>query len=360
MTTFGFVGPMPPIRSGIAHHSSQLVAGLREVGVDVEVHSWCSQYPSALYKRSQVDPGAVADPSVRWTLKWWDPTSWIATGRSLRYVDRLIIPWTVPFHAPHYLTVAKSAGVPVTLMVHNALPHESMVGARQLTAPMMRRAERIVTQSRSVQEDCLLLAPHTPVSVVPAPPTFPLETKPLPPAPVRLLVLGYIRDYKGVDVALEAMRLLVESGQELELTVAGEVWDGDTQRWYALVERLGLSDRVNLCLQYQSNAAVSELVAGHHLLVAPYRSATQSGVVAQALAAGRPVVASRVGGLPDQVHEGVNGALATAGDAGSLAEAICRAASDIDALSAGALAGSPSWSDVARVFVAPNRVEASA
>jgi glycosyltransferase involved in cell wall biosynthesis len=58
------------------------------------------------------------------------------------------------------------------------------------------------------------------------------------------------------------------------------------------------------------------------IVAAPYVNATQSGVVAAAFGNGRPVVATRSGGLPDAVREGINGLLAQPNDAPSLADAL--------------------------------------
>jgi glycosyltransferase involved in cell wall biosynthesis len=59
-----------------------------------------------------------------------------------------------------------------------------------------------------------------------------------------------------------------------------------------------------------------------NVVVVPYLDATQSGVVAYAFGLGRPVVATRVGGLPDVVHDGVNGLLVPPRDAAALSGAL--------------------------------------
>ncbi|MBN2471571.1 MAG: glycosyltransferase family 4 protein, partial [Anaerolineae bacterium] len=66
-------------------------------------------------------------------------------------------------------------------------------------------------------------------------------------------------------------------------------------------------------------------------VVLPYRAITQSAVLQNAFACGRPVVVTRVGGLPDVVEAGRNGFLAAPEDPASLAEAIVRLLADPDA-----------------------------
>ena len=152
-----------------------------------------------------------------------------------------------------------------------------------------------------------------------------------------------------------AVSVLANEGRKIQLTVAGEPWDGDSARWTDMVNGLGLSEIVDLRLGYQPDSVVTELIASHHGLLAPYRSATQSGVVAQALAAGRPVIATRVGGLPDAVHEGKNGTLAAPNSVAALASAIGRFEADLERLADGAALTKTSWASVATALVGSHR-----
>lgn len=348
----GFVGPVPPIRGGIAHHSARVIEALRELEHEVVVHSWRSQYPRLLYRRSERDDGAVTFPGVSWSLRWWDPTSWIRVGRDLRRVDRIVMPWTVPVHGPHYLSVMWAARVPVSIHVHNVFPHEPIPASRWMAKRVLGRADRLVTHASSVARDCAGLLGTDSAVMVAHPPDLPVVRRPAPALPLRLLALGYLREYKGTDLAMRAVARLAEAGSEVTLTVAGEPWDRGPGPWHDLVDELGVADRVSLRLSYQSDEEVAELIASHHALIAPYRSATQSGVVAQALAAGRPVVATTVGGLPDVVREGENGALARPNDVESLADAIARLQRNLPALTAGAEATNASWQQVAAALLA--------
>jgi glycosyltransferase involved in cell wall biosynthesis len=89
---------------------------------------------------------------------------------------------------------------------------------------------------------------------------------------------------------------------------------------------------------------VAQLLADHHLVVAPYRDATQSGIVPLAQAAGRPSVVTPVGGLARQITDGLDGVVAEGVDSQSISRAIVRAAARLDALAAGAADAAPKWS----------------
>ena len=341
------VAPFPPFRGGIAQHSAQLAKALIATQHNITLYSWRSQYPKMFYRRPEIDTSVTAFSDAEKVLQWWNPFSWISLGKKLRHADLIIFPWTVPFHAPHYLTMMSISKTPAVLMVHNALPHEPFPAARFLARQVFKRSSRLVTHARSIDIVCKQLANNIDSFVVPLPSVLSTIEKPPPPAPpFRLLALGYLRHYKGTDLAIEAVAYLKSRGNSVHLTVAGEPWDGNQEYWERYVEELQVNNEVTLKLKYQSDSNLTDLLAEHHALIAPYRSATQSGVVALALDAGRPVIATRVGGLPEVVTEGINGALAEPESLESLVEAIIRVKESFPNLIKGSMSQQTSWVNV--------------
>ena len=343
-----FVGPVPPLPGGISQHSARVVEALRNCGADVTVVSWASQYPPVLYKGSKRDPDAQPFPGARFLLRWWDPTSWVRAGRIAKQSDLLVMPWVTPVHAVPQRTIAATAGVPVSYLVHNAIPHERMPFDERLAHASMHRAAQIVVHAQAVAADVHLLAPGVPVAIVPHPPQLPIVAEPLPPRPpLRLLCLGLVRHYKGFDIAVEAVRTLRQRGVDVQLTIAGEMWD-DHEEWERRVAAPDLEGAVTLVARYLADDEMGVRLAQHHMLIAPYRSATQSGVLSLAFAAHRPVVATDVGGLREAIDERGGGAVVPPEDAGALADAIIKVADDLDGASTRAGATSWTWDDVAR------------
>jgi glycosyltransferase involved in cell wall biosynthesis len=137
------------------------------------------------------------------------------------------------------------------------------------------------------------------------------------PEPRSLLMFGRMEAYKGLDVLITACERLQAMGTSFTLTLAGRGPELDRLR-----PRVAALPSVQVVDGWLTpREAIAQLQASS-LVVMPYRESTQSGVLAAAFANGRPVVASRVGGIPDVVQDGTSGVLVPAGDPAALAHAI--------------------------------------
>lgn len=347
------VGPVPPIKGGISQHTARLSEGFGRVdGVSAEVLSWAAQYPARLYGRDQIDRAVSPQPGARFELRWWNPFTWLRAAARARTADLLLMPWVVPVHAPiqWLLTVTGRRERPVVFHVHNPTPHEPLPLSVPLARLALRRADLLVTHSESIVDELRALGIRVPTLVVPHPPDLPVRPTDLPYSPpLRLLCFGTVRRYKGFDIAVRALAGLREKGVDATLTVAGEEWE-DAQLG-TVAEAAGVADLVDLELRYLPDAELIELLASHHIVVAPYRSATQSGVVSLAVAAGRPVVSTTVGGLPELIHDGVEGALVPPDDPTALADGIIAVQQRLEEASADAAASASTWDEMARRII---------
>jgi len=347
-----YIGPVAPLSGGISHCGSGLVRGLRRTGHEVEVVSWAAQWPAKLYRSPARDATVAPLPGAKFTMKWWSPRSWWRAGRAARGADLLILPWVTPLQAPSYRTIMAAARVPTLIVVHNPRPHEPRPGDMAMTRSVLRRADALLTHSEAALRTVREVVPGKPAAFAPHPPNIAVGAHPLPPhPPIKALFFGIVRPYKGLDVAFDAIAALRERDLPIELTVAGEFWD-PIDGWRERIADAGLEAAVELRPGYVPDHAVEELFATHHIVVASYRSATQSGVVPLAIAAGRPTVATPVGALTEQVIDGETGIVAAHADAASFAAAIERAVAEIDKLASGARAHATTWDAVARTAVA--------
>jgi len=140
-----------------------------------------------------------------------------------------------------------------------------------------------------------------------------------------VLFVGHLVPVKALDVLLRAWALLLRFpsvGAHLRLVLIGEGTERDTLEQQA--RELGITDRVAF-LGPKLQPLVADWIAAADLLTLPSHAEGSPNVVVEALASGTPVVASRVGGVPDLVDDGVNGLLVPAGDAAALADALAAA-----------------------------------
>ncbi|MEO3786642.1 glycosyltransferase family 4 protein [Actinocorallia sp. B10E7] len=318
------VGPAFPYKGGGAQHTTELAHRLRAAGHEVALESWKAQYPGFLYPGQQtIDvPEGEVFPGTRRELSWRRPDGWLRVGRRLRSYDLVVFAVLSSVQVPAYLGLLRGIGgaARTVALCHNVLPHEPKPYDRPLMRALLRRVDGALVHSPQ-QEELARLLGTAPVSVadLPAhlPATRPAEEPVGSGARGRLLFFGIVRPYKGLDVLLRALP------DGVGLTVAGEFWGGldDTR---ALVAELGLRERVELLPGYVPAERIGGLFAACDALVLPYRSATASQNVLMAFEHGVPVIATRVGGFPSQLREGVDGLLADPGDVVSLREAIVR------------------------------------
>lgn len=138
-------------------------------------------------------------------------------------------------------------------------------------------------------------------------------------APLRLLVAGTIDEHKRQDVAIRAMRQLIDAGVTAELEIVGRVADSRYAASLAeLADQLGVSHCVNFAGE---RSDLPEYMRAVDVLVVPAGEVTPL-VMMEAMAAGTPVVAARMGSIPDVVEDGDSGILFEPGSADALAEAI--------------------------------------
>jgi glycosyltransferase involved in cell wall biosynthesis len=136
-----------------------------------------------------------------------------------------------------------------------------------------------------------------------------------------LLFFGTVSKYKGLEDLIDVFPA-VQRATGAVLIVAG--FPGKDVDIDAVVERassLGIADHVSWILEYVPNELIRPLMELADAVALPYRSISDSGVLKVAMSYARPVVATRVGGLPDVVVDGVTGLLVHPGDADALAQA---------------------------------------
>jgi glycogen(starch) synthase len=220
----------------------------------------------------------------------------------------------------HVLT-AHTYPAPTVITLHNQWPDEGK-GADTTLAQAMRNADWVTCVSRASLSQARKVLPeiahrssviYNGLDIPAAAPT------PLPWEPPRLLCLGRLSREKGFDLALTAFSSLADRFPDLHLTIAG---DGPERKFLeSETVRLGLSSKIDF-LGWVPPDGVPALINIATIVILPSRSEGLPLVVAEAGFMNRPVVAARVGGLPEIVRHQQTGMLVDKDDSRGLGEAI--------------------------------------
>jgi glycosyltransferase involved in cell wall biosynthesis len=369
------IGPVYPYRAGIAYCTTRLA---EELGA--EVISFKRQFPRLLYPgSSDIDESlrAKTPPGARFLLDIVNPFTWIRTALLLRRErpEAVIFVWWVWVWALPYLVLL--AALPrttrVILQCHNIGDKEPAAWKRWLTNRVLRRGDVLVVHARTEAEDARRRVPDAKIVETFLPihelggaiPSRDEARRRLgvgaagsasraggAPAPTPkhniALFFGHVRPFKGLDIALRAWR---ELKVDATLLVAGEAWWKGEEEYRELARGL---DNVRLEFRFIPDAEIATYFAATDVVLAPYRIEAQSGVALTAFHFARPVIATKVGGLPEIIEEGVNGMLVPAEDPSALARAVERffGREDREEMerAAGRAAARYSWAEYAEVF----------
>ncbi len=218
--------------------------------------------------------------------------------------------------APDLLLVgdaARAAGVPVVVTDHvlAALPATARL---RLIHGAARIPEIVVAPSASAAATVSRLVPSVGdrVRVVRCGVPVPANVPSVLPDVRSVLYVGRLVPEKGVAVALTAWSIVARSRPELTLTIAGDGPDRSVLE--LLAAHLVVGDRVRF-VGWRSSDEVADLLENSGVVLVPSLWSEPFGLVAaEAAAQGRPVIASRVGGLPEVVIDQQTGLLVEPGD----------------------------------------------
>lgn len=217
---------------------------------------------------------------------------------------------------------ARSLGIPVITTEHNV---DTDVGViRQWVKRTLRTwSAQYVACSEAVKQFVTQVyrVPASRIQVI----RYGFDTTPFRSAPqpfqagaVRFLILGRLAPQKGIDIALKALSSLPEDiAWTLDIVGDGDLHNELREE----VQVLGLGGRVQF---HRATADVPRMMATHDVLLVPSRWEGLGIVAMEAMAAGRIVIASRVGGLPEFVKDGVTGYTVPSEHIPSLVEAMVR------------------------------------
>ncbi|MEP6501841.1 MAG: glycosyltransferase [Betaproteobacteria bacterium] len=351
LTTF-FPSPRDPFRTPFLRNLVDALAADCDVDLVIpvprrpQVGAWRDAQPVPAVEsyagRSLVHPRYLAVPGLHWLSGL---TYFAGVWRTLRALKQRHGFFVLHAHCAYPDVVgaalaARCLGLPLVATTHgsdiNLSARERLLRPQiraalraaqrviAVSAPLARAVETL-TGLRAARVDCIPCAGYSPDVFHPREPSSrtTLRQSLGVAADARVvLFVGHLVPVKALDVLVRAWGLLLRDWPDtvpVRLVLVGEGAERDALM--RLAEQAGVADRVTF-LGARPQPVVADWIAAADLLCLPSHAEGSPNVVVEALASGIPVVASRVGGIPDLVDDGVNGLLVEPGRPDALAAAL--------------------------------------
>jgi len=315
------VGTTYPYRGGLAAFNERLAREYIQQGHEVEIFTFSLQYPSFLFpgKTQFSSEEAPTDLKINRTINSVNPLSWLLTGRKIKKLnaDKVIFCYWMAFIAPCFGTIARLARSPKTeiiALIHNMIPHEPTILDKLFPKYFVNAMDGFVAMADSVIEDVKNFDAYSKPKIVSPHPIYDhygtlLDKK---DAAIKLglynqnayiLFFGFIRQYKGLDLLLEAFADERLRKFPLKLIVAGEFYE-NPEPYLSQIAKLKLGNFVELRTVFIPDSEVRNYFSVADIVAQPYRTATQSGVSQIAYHFEKPMLVTNVGGLAEIVPHG--------------------------------------------------------
>jgi glycosyltransferase involved in cell wall biosynthesis len=334
------IGPAHPLRGGLATFNQRLAKQFNDEGDECSIVSFFLQYPNFLFPGTtqySTDP-TPQDLIIHTLINSVNPLNWISVGRKIKSwkPDVIVVRFWLPFMGPALGTilrqVKKNKHTKVVCIADNIIPHEKRFGDTAFTKYFLKSCDAFITMSEKVLTDLQQFENEKPAQLVQHPLYDNFGAIISKEAARKILGLGlnekiilffgFIRQYKGLDLLLNAMADERIKKENIKLLIAGEFYE-DEKPYLELIKEKHLENSVILKTSFIPDSEVRNYLCAADSVVQPYKNATQSGVTPLAYHFEKPMIVTNVGGLPSLVpHEKVG--LVTEPDPTSIADSILR------------------------------------
>lgn len=315
------LGTTWPFRGGLSAYNERIAVEYQRQGHEVEIYTFSLQYPSFLFpgKTQYSSDSAPEGLTIKQKVNSINPFNWIAVGNELKKkkFDLILVKFWLPFMAPCFGTILRIAKqnkhTKAVAILDNIIPHERRIGDKLFAQYFVNSVDGFVAMSQSVLTDLEQFTTTKPKAFCPHPlydnfgkkltKKEALNKLGLDENQHYMLFFGFIRDYKGLDLLLNAFADKRLKAMNLKLIVAGEFYN-NSEQYFALETELGLKGSILWFNDFIPDKKVKDYFCGADLIVQPYKSATQSGVSQIAYHFEKPMLVTNVGGLAEIVPNG--------------------------------------------------------
>lgn len=334
------IGSAFPLRGGgITTFNERMAAEFQQKGQEVIIYSFSLQYPSIFFPgKSQYDNRpAPKNILIKSVINSINPLNWIKVGNQIakENASLVIIRYWIPFMSPALGTIArivqKKSQAKIICIADNVIPHEKRMADKMLTRYFISPINGFITMSNKVTRDLMRFKPTVPFKQIIHPLYDNFGNKidkkearkylNIDPDAKIVLFFGFIREYKGLDLLLEAMAFNEVKKQSVQLVVAGEFYH-NKDIYLHIIQQLGIGSNVRIVDDFIPDDLVKYYCCAADVIAQPYKKATQSGVTPLAYHFEIPMIVTNVGGLPEMVKDGESGLICEP-NGHSIAEHIC-------------------------------------
>jgi len=320
------IGPAYPYRGGNSLFVSHVYDILKNK-FDVRIYNYKLLYPSILFPgKTQFDESGktIKQAPNKRLVNSINPFNWFKVASLIKdeNADLVVFDWWHPFFSFCHFTISKLINSKyknkILFITENVISHEANVIDKSLTKIGLSNAYAFLSLSEKVEKDLEFVADDRKVyrSELPVYDCYNFDEQKKITSTKKnfgfdensklLLFFGYVRKYKGLDLLIDALAELVKKDSTYKLLAAGEFYD-DEKYYRDKVESLNLGNSVKLLNEFIPNEEVTKYFQPSDLVVLPYRSATQSGILNLAYGFYKPVLVTNVGGLAEFVDDGKTG-----------------------------------------------------
>ncbi|NQV14951.1 glycosyltransferase [bacterium] len=329
----------PPYRGGLSDLSALISQELSREH-SIQFINFSRQYPKFLFpgKTEYKNGSQTSDfPSER-ILDSLNPFTWFEVAERIKAFnsDGVILRYWNPYFAPMINIISKRLkqhGILVAVFIDNLIPHEKSRIDTWAARRVLSHADHVFTMSKYVTSDVLSFRSELSVTTLIHPLYENYKSRYSKQEARRILELkedqavmlffGLIRPYKGLDILIRALGIIKNELADYKAFILGEAYENE-QKYIDLINSTGIESSVVYRNEFISDEELPLFFAACDVLVLPYRSATQSGIIGVAFQMDRPVIATQVGGLGEYIEEGKTGYLVTPDDPEALAVAILK------------------------------------
>lgn len=320
------IGPVYPYRGGNALFVTHTYESLKD-HFEVIIYNYKLLYPSILFPgTTQFDKSKeqiFKVPSER-IINSINPFNWIKTAGMIKKenADLVVFDWWHPFFGFCLGAISfflrKKYNNKILFITENVVSHEANTIDKFLTRIGLMSASKFLALSGIVEKEIQQFSKGKKVyrSELPVYDCY----KPVEKAnseklkqefdfaedSIILLFFGYVRKYKGLDILIEAFPKILSYNPYARLLIVGEFYE-DPKEYFELIKKLKIEDHVKVLNQFVPNEVVAKYYEAADVVILPYRSATQSGILNVAYGFYKPVIVTDVGGLAEFVDEGKTG-----------------------------------------------------